>query len=79
LVTGFLKRKLKFRVRHGFWQIKLLNWCTWNIVSRIVACKFQGFVISDWEGIDRITYPPHKNYSYSILKSVNAGVDMVCY
>nr|TKR66437.1 lysosomal beta glucosidase-like [Populus alba] len=49
LVTGFLKRKLKFR----------------------------GFVISDWEGIDRITYPPHKNYSYSILESVNAGVDMV--
>jgi beta-glucosidase len=25
LVTGFLKRKLKFRVRHGFWQNKLLN------------------------------------------------------
>ncbi|CAK7325146.1 unnamed protein product [Dovyalis caffra] len=48
LVTGFLKRKLKFR----------------------------SFVISDWEGIDRITYPPHKNYSYSILKSVKAGVDM---
>ncbi|KAJ6908938.1 hypothetical protein NC652_020031 [Populus alba x Populus x berolinensis] len=51
LVTGFLKRKLKFR----------------------------GFVISDWEGIDRITYPPHKNYSYSILESVNAGVDMVLW
>lgn len=37
----------------------------------------QGFVISDWQGIDRITTPPHKNYTYSILKGVNAGIDMV--
>ncbi|KAF5729380.1 beta-D-glucan exohydrolase family protein [Tripterygium wilfordii] len=39
--------------------------------------KFQGFVISDWEGIDRITSPPHSNYTYSIQHSINAGVDMV--
>lgn len=38
---------------------------------------FQGFVISDWEGIDRITSPPHANYTYSILASINAGLDMV--
>ncbi|KAJ6901262.1 hypothetical protein NC651_019115 [Populus alba x Populus x berolinensis] len=39
--------------------------------------KGQGFVIIRlWEGIDRITYPPHTNYNYSILKSVNAGFDM---
>ncbi|GJW57544.1 lysosomal beta glucosidase-like protein, partial [Tanacetum coccineum] len=30
----------------------------------------------DWEGIDRITDPPHANYTYSILKSVGAGLDM---
>ncbi|KAJ0044760.1 hypothetical protein Pint_05737 [Pistacia integerrima] len=38
---------------------------------------FQGFVISDWEGIDRITPVPHSNYSYSIEASVNAGIDMI--
>jgi beta-glucosidase-like glycosyl hydrolase len=39
----------------------------------------QGFVISDWEGIDRITSPPHANYTYSIETAVNAGLDMVNY
>ncbi|KAI9194309.1 hypothetical protein LWI28_004961 [Acer negundo] len=38
--------------------------------------KFRGFVISDWQGIDRITSPPHANYSYSVLAAVNAGIDM---
>ncbi|MCL7026171.1 hypothetical protein MKW94_020265, partial [Papaver nudicaule] len=38
---------------------------------------FRGFVISDWEGIDRITSPPHANYSYSIQAGVNAGIDMI--
>ncbi|XP_050221636.1 uncharacterized protein LOC126671862 [Mercurialis annua] len=39
--------------------------------------NFRGFVISDWEGIDRITSPTHANYSYSILKGISAGIDMV--
>lgn len=39
--------------------------------------KFRGFVISDWEGIDRITSPPHANYTYSVLAGVQAGIDMV--
>ncbi|KAB2594947.1 lysosomal beta glucosidase [Pyrus ussuriensis x Pyrus communis] len=39
--------------------------------------KFKGFVISDWEGIDRITSPPHSNYTYSVQASVLAGIDMV--
>jgi beta-glucosidase len=38
---------------------------------------FQGFVISDWQGIDRITSPPHANYSYSVQAGVSAGIDMV--
>ncbi|KAJ0735762.1 putative glucan 1,3-beta-glucosidase [Helianthus annuus] len=38
--------------------------------------KFKGFVISDWQGIDRITNPPHANYTYSILAGINAGIDM---
>lgn len=39
--------------------------------------RFRGFVISDWQGIDRITSPPSANYSYSVLAGVNAGIDMV--
>ncbi|KNA21260.1 hypothetical protein SOVF_044950 [Spinacia oleracea] len=39
--------------------------------------KFRGFVISDWEGIDRITTPPHANYTYSVQAGVLAGIDMV--
>ncbi|KAI4382198.1 hypothetical protein MLD38_008193 [Melastoma candidum] len=38
---------------------------------------FKGFVISDWEGIDRITSPPHLNYQYSVHAGVSAGIDMV--
>ncbi|XP_057505960.1 uncharacterized protein LOC130789247 [Actinidia eriantha] len=39
--------------------------------------RFRGFVISDWEGIDRITSPPHANYTYSILTGIQAGIDMI--
>ncbi|XP_014504381.1 uncharacterized protein LOC106764611 isoform X1 [Vigna radiata var. radiata] len=39
--------------------------------------KFRGFVISDWLGIDKITSPPHSNYSYSIQAGVGAGIDMI--
>ncbi|KAI4332820.1 hypothetical protein L6164_017697 [Bauhinia variegata] len=39
--------------------------------------KFKGFVISDWQGIDRITSPPDSNYSYSVQASIEAGIDMV--
>ncbi|KAJ4833864.1 hypothetical protein Tsubulata_035731 [Turnera subulata] len=36
-----------------------------------------GFVISDWQGIDRITSPPGVNYSYSVEAGVSAGIDMI--
>ncbi|XVF82655.1 hypothetical protein PTKIN_Ptkin16aG0066000 [Pterospermum kingtungense] len=39
--------------------------------------KFKGFVISDWQGIDRITSPPHLNYTYSVQEAIQAGIDMV--
>ncbi|XP_026424395.1 uncharacterized protein LOC113320717 [Papaver somniferum] len=39
--------------------------------------NFKGFVISDWQGIDRITTPAHSNYSYSVEAGVQAGIDMV--
>lgn len=39
--------------------------------------NFRGFVISDWEGINRITNPANSNYTYSVEASINAGIDMV--
>ena len=42
-----------------------------------MVIKFQGFVISDWEGIDRITSAPGANYTHPVLAGVNAGIDMV--
>lgn len=39
--------------------------------------NFRGFVISDWEGIDRIPNPANSNYTYSVEASINAGIDMV--
>uniref|UniRef100_A0ACD5X0U7 Uncharacterized protein n=1 Tax=Avena sativa TaxID=4498 RepID=A0ACD5X0U7_AVESA len=39
--------------------------------------QFKGFVISDWEGIDRITTPTHADYLLSIKLAIMAGIDMV--
>ncbi|KAM7259103.1 hypothetical protein ACFE04_014844 [Oxalis oulophora] len=39
--------------------------------------KFRGFVISDWQGIDRITSPAHANLTYSVQAGIQAGIDMV--
>lgn len=38
---------------------------------------FQGFVVSDWEGIDRLCEPRGSDYRYCVAQSVNAGMDMV--
>lgn len=40
-------------------------------------CSVQGFVISDWEALDRLTEPRGSNYRYCISTAVNAGIDMV--
>nr|XP_048324133.1 beta-glucosidase BoGH3B-like [Ziziphus jujuba var. spinosa] len=47
--------------------------------TKMHANRDLGFVISDWLGIDKITYPPHSNYSYSVFASVQAGIDMVWF
>ncbi|WVZ78011.1 hypothetical protein U9M48_025792 [Paspalum notatum var. saurae] len=39
--------------------------------------RFRGFVISDWQGIDRITTPAHADYLLSIKLGILAGIDMV--
>ncbi|XP_074581574.1 uncharacterized protein LOC141838081 [Curcuma longa] len=38
---------------------------------------FRGFVISDCQGVDRITTPEHANYTYSIQTGILAGIDMI--
>ncbi|KAK9160998.1 hypothetical protein Syun_007339 [Stephania yunnanensis] len=44
---------------------------------RSPLCWWKGFVISDWQGVDKITEPPHANYSHSLEVGINAGIDMV--
>ncbi|KAK9168209.1 hypothetical protein Syun_000349 [Stephania yunnanensis] len=39
--------------------------------------NFKGFVITDWEGIDRLSHPHGSNYRDCISATINAGVDMV--
>ncbi|CAL5428415.1 unnamed protein product [Camellia sinensis] len=39
--------------------------------------KFRGFVISDYEAIDRITTPPLANYTYCLQIGIQAGIDMI--
>ncbi|KAL3820757.1 hypothetical protein ACJIZ3_006662 [Penstemon smallii] len=66
-----------------------------NLVTNFLkgTLKFRGFIISDWQGVDRITnqslynytdpgfkqvYPTFKKvYSKSLLRAINAGIDMV--
>lgn len=37
----------------------------------------QGFVISDWEALDRLSKPLGSNYRRCVSTAVNAGTDMV--
>lgn len=57
--------------QHRMQQDEDFELTLWNL--------FQGFVISDWAGIDKLTYPWHTNYTYSILEGVNTGIDMVSH
>jgi beta-glucosidase len=43
----------------------------------IEPTNLQGFVISDWQGLDRITSPEHADYLLSIKLGILAGIDMV--
>ncbi|XP_042392403.1 beta-glucosidase BoGH3B-like isoform X1 [Zingiber officinale] len=79
LVTEFLKHTLHFRVcsastssntkkNHSLFEL---------VIEHITIVVKQGFVISDWQGIDRITTPPDANYTYSVEAGIRAGIDMV--
>ncbi|KAH0459955.1 hypothetical protein IEQ34_010618 [Dendrobium chrysotoxum] len=39
--------------------------------------RFRGFIISDYEGVDRITTPPGINYTFSLQTGILAGIDMI--
>ncbi|KAF5471961.1 hypothetical protein F2P56_008718 [Juglans regia] len=39
--------------------------------------RFRGYVLSDWQAIDRIPSVFHTNYSHSIQIGIQAGIDMV--
>ncbi|XP_051131016.1 uncharacterized protein LOC127251394 isoform X2 [Andrographis paniculata] len=51
------------------------------LLTKILKEKlgFKGFIISDAEGLDRLSQPlPHgSNYKQSVLLAINAGIDMV--
>ncbi|XP_073037759.1 uncharacterized protein [Primulina eburnea] len=66
----------------------MASYSSWNgeklhsnhfLLTRILKEKlgFKGFVISDSEGLDRLSSPHGSNYRQSILSAVSAGVDMV--
>ncbi|KAJ6797446.1 putative beta-glucosidase BoGH3B [Iris pallida] len=66
----------------------MVSYSSWNgrplhsdryLITDILKDKlgFKGFVISDWEGIDRLTKPLGSNYRYCVSASVNAGIDMI--
>lgn len=66
----------------------MASYTSWNgrplhadqyLITNILKDKlgFKGFVISDWEGIDRLTTPQGSNYRYCVSASINAGIDMI--
>ena len=81
LITDYLKGRLNFTVRTTdaySLQVLLIRWDLLPLGAQILPVFFlQGFTISDWEGIDRITSPSGANYSYSVQASILAGIDMV--
>uniref|UniRef100_A0A7N0URA3 beta-glucosidase n=1 Tax=Kalanchoe fedtschenkoi TaxID=63787 RepID=A0A7N0URA3_KALFE len=65
-------------VSYSSWNGQKMH-ANYNLITGFLKnkLKFRGFVISDWQGIDRITSPPHANYSYSVQASIHAGLDMI--
>ncbi|KAG8387195.1 hypothetical protein BUALT_Bualt03G0228000 [Buddleja alternifolia] len=66
----------------------MISYSSWNgekmhvhqdLITRFLkdTLKFRGFVISDYQGVDRITDPWSSNYANSLRRAVNAGIDMV--
>ncbi|KAK7267044.1 hypothetical protein RIF29_19708 [Crotalaria pallida] len=76
--NSIIKGVATIMVSYSSWNGKKMH-ANQELVTGFLKNKlrFRGFVISDWQGIDRITYPPHANYTYSIQASIAAGLDMI--
>ncbi|XP_029125998.1 uncharacterized protein LOC109792572, partial [Cajanus cajan] len=76
--NSIIKGVASVMVSYSSWNGEKMH-ANHNLVTDFLknTLRFRGFVISDMEGIDRITSPPHANYSYSIYAGVTAGIDMV--
>ncbi|XP_068664369.1 uncharacterized protein [Aristolochia californica] len=66
----------------------MISYSSWNgvkmhahklMISTVLKndLGFQGMVISDWEGVDRIRYPAGTDYKESVCDAISAGIDMV--
>ncbi|PIN02031.1 Glucan 1,3-beta-glucosidase [Handroanthus impetiginosus] len=66
----------------------MASYSSWNgtklhnshfLLTEILKNKlgFQGFIISDSEGLDRLSNPHGSNYRQSVLSAISAGIDMV--
>ncbi|KAF8009356.1 hypothetical protein BT93_J0372 [Corymbia citriodora subsp. variegata] len=68
----------------------MISYSSWNGVkmhaNRFLITDFlkntlklwiEGFVISDWQGINKITTPMDANYTYSVQMGIEAGIDMI--
>ncbi|CAA7036667.1 unnamed protein product [Microthlaspi erraticum] len=66
----------------------MASYSSWNgnklhshyfLLTEILKQKlgFKGYVISDWEGVDRLSVPPGSNYRNCVKLAINAGIDMV--
>ncbi|CAI8600678.1 unnamed protein product [Vicia faba] len=76
--NSIIKGVSTIMVSYSSWNGEKMH-TNYDLITRFLknTLRFRGFVISDWEGIDKITSPPHANYTYSIEAGVNAGIDMV--
>lgn len=77
-LNSILKGVATVMVSYSSWNGKKMH-ANQDLITGYLKNKlrFRGFVISDWEGIDRITYPSKANYSYSVEAGVGAGIDMI--
>ncbi|KAI4330583.1 hypothetical protein MLD38_028860 [Melastoma candidum] len=76
--TSVIKGVSTVMISYSSWNGKKMH-ANHDLITGMLKNKlrFRGFVISDWQGIDRITTPPHANYSYSIHAGITAGIDMI--
>ncbi|GAB2274446.1 hypothetical protein Dimus_009216 [Dionaea muscipula] len=66
----------------------MASYSSWNgrklhadefLLTEILKAKlgFKGFIISDWEALDKLSEPHGSNYRSCISSAINAGIDMV--